>query len=59
MSQAANPNLLLYANDSSPMFQHKDVEEIKKVLNNDSENICDWFGEDNRFSLQVNIKPKI
>ena len=59
MAQPANPNSLLYADDSSLTFQHKDVEEIKKVLNNDSENICDWFGEDNRFSLQVNIKPKI
>ena len=25
------------------MFQHKDVEEIEKVLNNDFENICNWF----------------
>ena len=25
------------------MFQHKEVEEIEKVLNNDFENICDWF----------------
>ena len=41
------------------MFQHKDIEEIEKVLNNDSENICDWFGEDNRFSFQVKVKPKI
>ena len=41
------------------MFQHKDVEEIEKLLNNDSENIFDWFGEDNRFSFQVKVKPKI
>ena len=57
--QAVNPNLLLYADDSCLMFQHKDIEEIEKVLNNDSENICDWFGEDNRFSFQVKVKPKI
>ena len=59
MPQAVNQNFFLYANDSCLIFQHKDVQEIEKVLNNDSENICDWFGEDNRFSLQVNIKPKI
>ena len=32
------------------MFQHKDVEEIKKLLNNDFENICDWF-VDNKLSI--------
>ena len=32
------------------MFQHKDVEEIEKVLNNDFENICDWF-VDNKLSI--------
>ena len=38
------------------MFQHKDIEEIDKLLNKDLENICSWsvdnelsihFGEDN------------
>ena len=28
------------------MFQHKDVEVIEKVLNNNVENICDWFFDD-------------
>ena len=32
------------------MFQHKEVEEIEKVLNNDFENICDWFA-DNKLSI--------
>ena len=32
------------------MFQHKEVEEIEKVLNNDFENICDWF-VDNKLSI--------
>ena len=32
------------------MFQHKDVEEIEKVLNNDFENVCDWF-VDNKLSI--------
>ena len=61
MPQAVNQNLLLYANDSCLIFQHKDIQEIEKVLNNDFENICDWFSEDkaNRFSFQVNIEPKV
>ena len=32
------------------MFQHKDVEEIKKVLMNGFENFCDWF-IDNKLSI--------
>ena len=32
------------------MFQHKDVEEIEKVLNNDFENICGWF-VDNKLNI--------
>ena len=59
MPQAVNPNLFLYADDSCLMFQYKYNEEIEKVLSNESENICDWFGEDNRFSFQVQVKPKI
>ena len=51
------------------MFQHKDGEEIKKVLNKDFENVCDWFVGNELFisvkirpiwfSLQVNVKSKI
>ena len=72
MPQAVNSNLFLYADDSCLMFQHKEVEEIEKVLNNDFENICDWFVDNklsihfisvnirpNRFSLQVNVKSKL
>ena len=29
------------------MFQHKDVEKIREVLNNDFENFCDWFAGNN------------
>ena len=43
MPQAVNSNLFLYADDSCLIFQHKDVEEIKKVLDNEFENICNWF----------------
>ena len=34
------------------MFQHKEVKEIERVLNNDFENICDWF-VDNKLSIHV------
>ena len=50
MPQAVNSNSLLYADDSCLMFQHKAVEEIEKVLNNDVENISDWF-VDNKLSI--------
>ena len=58
MPQAVSSNFFLYADDSCFMFQHKDFEEIKKVLNNDSENICDNI-RPNLFSLHVNVKSKI
>ena len=48
--QAVNLNSLLYTDDSCLMFQHKNSEEIEKVLNNDFENICDWF-VDNKLSI--------
>ena len=50
MPQPVNSNLLLYADNSCLIFQHKDTEEIEKVLNNDFENICDWF-VDNKLSI--------
>ena len=54
MPQAVNSNLLLYADNSRVIFQHKDVQEIEKVLNKDflrlDKNVCDWF-VDNRLSI--------
>ena len=50
MPQPVNSNLLLHADNSCLIFQHKDTEEIEKVLNNDFENICDWF-VDNKLSI--------
>ena len=50
MSQAVNSNLVICADDSYPMFQHKGIEEIEKVLNNGFGNICDWF-VDNKSSI--------
>ena len=43
MPQAVKSNLLLYADDSYLMYQHRDVNEIEKQLNKDFKNVCDWF----------------
>ena len=32
------------------MYQHKDIAIIEKILNEDFENICDWF-VDNKLSI--------
>ena len=50
MSQAVKCHLFLYADDSCLVCQHKDVNEIKKQLNVDFSNICDWF-VDNKLSI--------
>ena len=50
MPQAVKSNLLLYANASCLMYQHKDTAKIEKILNEDFENICDWF-VDNKLSI--------
>ena len=43
MKQAVSSDLLLYADDSCLIFQHKHVTEIEKHLNNDFSNLCEWF----------------
>ena len=48
--QAVKSTLLLYADDSCFLYQHKDVDEIEKHLNKDFENICDRF-VDNKLSI--------
>ena len=43
ISKAVKPYLLLYADDSCLMYQHKGIAIIEKILNEDFENICDSF----------------
>ena len=43
MLQAVKSNLILYATDLCLMYQHKDIVTIRKILDEDFENICDWF----------------
>ena len=50
MSQAVTSTLLLYADDSCVLYQLKDVTQIEKRLNEDFENLCDWF-VDNKLSI--------
>ena len=50
MPQAVESTLLLYADDSCILYQHKEVDEIEKQLNKDFENICDWF-VDNKLNI--------
>ena len=41
IKQAVSSELLLYADDSCLIFQHKRVTEIEKQLNNDFSNLCE------------------
>ena len=42
--------VLLYADDSCILYQHKEIDEIEKQLNKEFENIYDWF-VDNKLSI--------
>ena len=43
-------NLFLHANDTCLVFKSKNVKDMKKQLNEDFANICDWF-VDNKLSI--------
>ena len=40
---AVKCNLFLYADDTCLVFHSKNVKDIKKQLNEDFANMCDWF----------------
>ena len=42
--------IVLYADDTCLLFQHKDLERIKEELTKNFSNICDWF-VDNKLSI--------
>ena len=52
MPQAVHSDLLLYADDSGPTFQHKDAHKIEHQLNKDFANLCKWF-VDNKLSVRL------
>ena len=43
MVQAINCDLLLYADDTRRIFQHKEINMKEQLLNRNFSNICDWF----------------
>ena len=61
MPQAIDCDLLLYADDTCLIFQHKDIREIEAVLNRNFSSLCDWFVsifvkiKQNPFYLVVNL----
>ena len=50
MPQARDCELLLYADDTCLIFQHKDIHVIEIVLNKNLSTLCDWF-VDNKLSI--------
>ena len=50
MPQAVTSTLLLYADDLCILYQHEGVVQIQKRLNENFENLCDWF-VDNKLSI--------
>ena len=69
MSQAVTCDLFLYADDTSLVCQHKDINKIVNQLNEDFCNICNWFlvnklsmhiGENKtKYFFLLNLKGKI
>ena len=50
MPMVVKCDLFLYADDTCIDFQSKNVKDVKKQLNKDFANICDWF-VDNKLSI--------
>ena len=48
--QAVDCEILLYADDTCLLFQHKDVKEIERQLNKNFSSLCEWF-VDNKLSI--------
>ena len=59
MSQAADSELLPYADDSCLVFQHRDIRTMEEHLNRDFSTLVDWF-IDNTLSVHFGgVKTKI
>ena len=58
MPQSVTCDLLLYADDTCLVFQHKDVIEIERVLNKNFSSLCDWF-IDNKLSIHFGEEKTI
>ena len=67
MPQVVDCDLFLYADDTSLLYQHKDLDHVNKELTKNFCNICDWFvdnklsiyfGDDKTKSILFSIKKK-
>ena len=43
MPQSVDCELLLYADDTCLVFQHKDITETETALNTNFSMLCDWY----------------
>ena len=46
MPQAADCELLLYADDTCFIFQYTDISKIETAINKNFSMLCDWFVDD-------------
>ena len=46
MAQAVDCELLMDADNSCLIFQHKDITEIESALNKNFHMLCHWFADD-------------
>ena len=51
MPQAGDCKLLLYADDTCLIFQHKDITEIETALNKNFSMLCEWLIDINKYSF--------
>ena len=67
MPQVVDCDLFLYADDTSLLYQHKDLDQVNKELTKNFCNICGWFvdnklsihfGDDKTKSILFSIKKK-
>ena len=56
MPQVVDCDLLLYADDTCLIFQHKYMTDIESALNNNFSVLCGWFA-DNKLSIHL-VKVK-
>ena len=53
MSQPVDCELLLYADDTCLMFQHKNITETETTLNKNFSMLCGWFVDDKLFCIHM------
>ena len=52
MPQVVDYELLLYADETCLIFQHKDITEIESTLKKNVSMLCDWL-VDNKLSIHI------